>query len=244
MAALSPELRDVAYDMAARSNHPVSRCLAEALARTGRASSPTPSHRGARPRPSLRRNGDVLSPRRARVGGARHAAELRRHPARGRRRARCTPSSRARRCAPAPGASSRRLTADGLRRVAALGRCPRARVAAVAAALGIAPERGARRAFTRGQGSAGRPLDREDTLFIGDGVNDRLAFAAALVRRHPGDRSPGDAGQVRLLPPRRRPRRHRRGAAAARRLRAVVRRNLVISFTYNVLAVTACSAAR
>lgn len=81
-------------------------------------------------------------------------------------------------------------------------------------------------------------LDRRDTLFLGDGVNDSLAFDAALCAGTPAIDRPVMPGKsdffllgegVHAL---------REGLAAAQSLRRTVRRILAISLAYNVVAVS------
>ena len=81
-------------------------------------------------------------------------------------------------------------------------------------------------------------MDHRDTLFIGDGVNDSLAFAAAFAAGTPAVDRPVMPGKSdffllgesleslgELL-------------TAAQSLRSVVRRILALAFAYNLLAVT------
>lgn len=238
---LAPSLRDAAYDMAARSNHPVSRCLAAQLAAEGaRFAADADVVEAAGRGLTLRRNGysyRLGAPAWAAPGAvdapgvtllsvdgvavyAFHTREALRTGAR---------------------QELGRLTAAGYAVWLLSGDAPK-RVAAIAATLGIAPDH-ARGALSPDEKAAlVAQLDREDTLFLGDGVNDSLAFSRALVAGTPAiDRPvlPGKSDFFLLGD----------GIDAigealrvARRLRAVVRRNLAVSVAYNILAVAACFA--
>ncbi len=59
------------------------------------------------------------------------------------------------------------------------------KVDAMASALGIAPENAIAEATPAGKAEWVRRIDRRDTLMLGDGANDSLAFDAALVRGTP-----------------------------------------------------------
>lgn len=228
---LPPALRDATYDMVARSNHPVSRCLAEALASTG-----ARFRDGAEVREepgrglSLARDGHQY-----RLGAHGDATTLfvdgvPAHAFRTRELLRID----ARR-------ELERLQAAGLDVWLLSGDAP-ARVREVADALAI-PLTHARGALSPDDKAAlVEQIDREDTLYLGDGVNDSLAFSRALVAGTPAIDRPvlpaksdffllGDGiGAI--------------GAAlaVARRLRATVRRNLLVSIAYNLVTVAACLA--
>lgn len=111
------------------------------------------------------------------------------------------------------------------------------RVRAAAAALGI-PAANVRASLSpEAKAARVRELDREDTLMVGDGLNDGPSFAAAFSAATPAvDRPvlPGRAdfyflgdGIAAL----------RRALDGARRLRRVVRDNLILAVIYNVGAV-------
>jgi Cu2+-exporting ATPase len=241
LAGLTPLLRDAAYDMAARSNHPVSRCLAEWLAGQGARFSDgalvsEEPGRGLR----MARDGHEY-----RLGAASFAA-----PAAG--------SARGVTVLSVDGAAAHAfLTRESLRvdareelaRLQAAGcavwllsgDAPE-RVRAVAAALGI-PEAHAHGALSPDAKAAlVAQIDREDTLYLGDGVNDALAFSRALCAGTPAIDRPVLPGRsdffllgdgIGAL-----------GAAlrVARRLRATIRRNLALAIAYNAVTVTACFA--
>jgi Cu2+-exporting ATPase len=134
-----------------------------------------------------------------------------------------------------------RLRRDGLDVWLLSGDAP-ARVAAVAETLGLPPDRALPALSPDDKAAAVARIDREDTLFLGDGVNDSLAFARALVAGTPAIDRPVVPGKsdfflvgdgIAALGD---------ALALARRLRRVVRRNLAISIAYNVLTVAACFA--
>jgi Cu2+-exporting ATPase len=241
LGALSPALRDAAYDMAARSNHPVSRCLADALGRAGarfRGDAQVREERGrgltlrrdgheyrlgaaawAAPRSTASRGVTVLA-----VDGAAVYAFFTREALRSDARAELA-----------------RLRAAGCA-IWLLSGDSRARVHAVAEALDIPPDHALAALSPDDKAAAVARLDREDTLYLGDGVNDALAFSRALVAGTPAIDRPVLPGKcdffllgdgIAAV-----------GAAwsAARRLRATVRRNLALSVAYNTLTVAACFA--
>lgn len=246
---LEPAARDALHDLSARSNHPVSRCVAEALARG----------RGA-PAPRFDPDAEVVE-----------------HPGRGVelvREGRRFRLGRLGWAAPAaasgtsPGTSAaifsldevplallevrESMRADARAEVAALqdggaevwlvsGDAPD-RVGAAAAELGIPTERALAAQSPEAKASVVDRLDRGDTVFVGDGVNDSLAFARAFATGTPAvDRPvmPGKAdffllgagiGGV------------RRVLSAAGELRHTVRLILFVALAYNLLAVLACLA--
>ncbi|HEY0712739.1 MAG TPA: HAD family hydrolase, partial [Polyangia bacterium] len=115
-----------------------------------------------------------------------------------------------------------------------------ARVEAVAQSLGIplANAHGGLDPASKARTVA--DLDHEDTLYLGDGINDSLAFDRALCAGTVAvDRPvlPGKAAFFLVgegLAP------LRRGLVEAQRLRRVVRRVFALSLSYNVVAVTIC----
>jgi Cu2+-exporting ATPase len=114
------------------------------------------------------------------------------------------------------------------------------RVQAMARALGVPEERALGGQRPEDKAEAVRRIDRQDSLYLGDGVNDSLAFEAALCAGTPAiDRPvmPGKADFFLLgegLAP------LREALALSRKLRAVVRRTLALALAYNVLAITIC----
>jgi Cu2+-exporting ATPase len=119
-----------------------------------------------------------------------------------------------------------------------------ARVAAAAAALGLDPDLCEGGLTPEAKAARVAELDRDDTLMVGDGLNDSPSFEVAFCAATPAvDRPvlPGKAdffflgdGIAAL----------RRSLAAARRLRQVVRLNLALAVLYNVAAVALCLAGR
>ncbi|MBF5045690.1 heavy metal translocating P-type ATPase [Aggregicoccus sp. 17bor-14] len=240
--ALSHEARDAAFDMVSRSNHPVSRCLAAALSRVGARYSA-----GAR---VVEVAGCGLEMGAWRLGKRGWCTAHIPHPD------------------PLPGGEGTVLTfngqvvavfslreavrADARREVAALqseglgvwlisGDAPE-RVGAMALALGVPAEHALGGQRPEDKAAAVRRIDRQDTLYLGDGVNDSLAFEAALCAGTPAiDRPvmPGKADFFLLgegLAP------LREALALSRKLRAVVRRTLALALAYNVLAIATCLA--
>jgi Cu2+-exporting ATPase len=239
---LSEQARSAAFDMASRSNHPVSRCLAAALSRVGSRYSA-----GAR---VVEVAGCGLESGAWRLG----------------RRAWATAGSTLPHPDPLPEGEGTVLTFEG-QVVAefALREAVRAdarrelcslqaeglgvwlisgdaseRVHALALALGVPVEHALGGQRPEQKAEAVRRIDRQDTLYLGDGVNDSLAFEAALCAGTPAiDRPvmPGKADFFLLgegLAP------LREALALSRKLRAVVRRTLALALAYNALAITTC----
>jgi Cu2+-exporting ATPase len=117
-----------------------------------------------------------------------------------------------------------------------------AKVDRAALALGLPAERAEGDLDPEAKAARVRALDQHDTLMVGDGLNDSPSFAAAWCAATPAvDRPvlPGKADFYFLGD----------GIAAigrslweARRLRRIVRGNLVIAIAYNVVAVGCCAA--
>jgi Cu2+-exporting ATPase len=117
-----------------------------------------------------------------------------------------------------------------------------AKVDRAALALGLPPDRAEGDLDPEAKAARVRALDRRDTLMVGDGLNDSPSFAAAWCAATPAvDRPvlPGKADFFFLGD----------GIAAigrslweARRLRRVVRDNLVIAVAYNLAAIAFCAA--
>jgi Cu2+-exporting ATPase len=232
--------RDAAYNLAARSTHPVSRALAAALERAGARFEPT---------------ADVIELPGAGVEGRFGGALWR--------------LGHARWAAPAGGggagavlsrdgsplatfATREVLRPDAQREVARLeaqgfeiwlvsGDDP-ARVARLARALAIPPERAVGGLAPEEKAALVERLDADDTLYLGDGVNDALAFASAYAAGTPAIDRPvmpgrsdfflvgeGLAPLAEML-------------AGARRLRRLVRRLLAASAIYNLGVVAAALA--
>jgi Cu2+-exporting ATPase len=117
-----------------------------------------------------------------------------------------------------------------------------AKVLAAATALGIDPARAEGGLSPEAKADRVRALDRDDTLMVGDGLNDAPSFAAAWCAATPAvDRPvlPGKAdfyflgdGVAAL----------RRALLAGQHLRRVFRANLAFALTYNLAAVAFCLA--
>jgi Cu2+-exporting ATPase len=109
-----------------------------------------------------------------------------------------------------------------------------ARVASVARTLGIAPERALGGLTPDAKAALIRRLDRQDTLFIGDGINDGPALDAAWVSATPAVDQPSLPARCDIFAVG-----SGTGALAAaldtaRRVRLVTRRNLAVAAVYNV----------
>jgi len=233
---LSPDVRDLTYALAARSNHPVSRCLAAALSSAGarlegRAQVEEYPGQGL----ELLRDGH-----RIRLGAPGWAAPAVPVQA-GLTVLSCDGQPLARFAtveAVRPGVRRvlQRLREAGLD-VWLLSGDDEARVADFARRVELPPERALGGLSPAQKAEVVRRVDRRDTLFVGDGVNDALAFAAALAAGTPAADRPVIPGKSdffflgdnldalgELL-------------GAAHDLRSAVRRILALAFTYNALAV-------
>ncbi len=255
---LDQECRLILGNMVARSNHPVSRALAVALAPPGGAGAPA-SHLEAAgenlrelPGKGLEwhRDGvvyrlgkaDFAAPRKlAGPGGPSKASEPRFTT-----ETLFTGDGRVL----AAFRFSEELKADAAREVAGLraaGYQPfllsgdsAARVEVARRALGIEEARALAGQDPEAKARVVRSLDHRDTLMVGDGLNDSLGFEAALCTATPAvDRPvlPGKADfyflgdGISAI---------RRALGAARRLREVVRDNLIIAVIYNLSVVGLC----
>ncbi|MBS2021754.1 MAG: heavy metal translocating P-type ATPase metal-binding domain-containing protein [Deltaproteobacteria bacterium] len=240
LSALSPEERDAAYTMVVRSTHPVSRCLAPALERLG-ARSPAEAVVHEVP-------GSGLSYQRGehryRLGLPSFAAPQ----VHGLHEERTTVFSRdgvvlsrlETREAARPGAvrSLRELSARGLSVWLASGDS-KERVRAFAAQLEVPSTRVLAEQTPADKAAAVRRLSADGgVLFVGDGVNDSLAFDEALCTGTPAlDRPvlPAKSDFILLgedtsgLPAL---------FAAAREHRRVTRQVLALAFAYNAVALT------
>lgn len=117
-----------------------------------------------------------------------------------------------------------------------------AKTARAAAALGIDPDHAMGAMDPQAKADRVRELDEGDTLMVGDGINDSPSFEAALCSATPAvDRPvlPGKAdfyflgdgiGAI------------RRALSAAKGLRRVTRDNLIFAIAYNLVAVALCFA--
>ncbi|WP_164021334.1 heavy metal translocating P-type ATPase [Pyxidicoccus trucidator] len=241
--ALAPEARDVAFDLTSRSNHPASRCLSAALARVGARFAPearVTEHPGQGV--ELTREGVCWRLGRAPWALAGQGVAP---PVSG-------PVLSREGLLVASFALRESVRSDARREVQALqaegravwlisGDAP-ARVRELAEALGIPTSQALGGQRPEDKAATVASLDSADTLYLGDGVNDSLAFERALCAGTPAiDRPvmPGKSDFFLLG----------EGLASIRealrlslRLRAVVRRLLVLAIGYNVVAVTVCLA--
>lgn len=118
------------------------------------------------------------------------------------------------------------------------------RVQALAETLAIPPAQARGRLLPAEKASAVAALDREDTLYLGDGVNDALAFERAYAAGTPAIDRPVMPGRSDFflvgdgLAP------LAEALAASRRLQRVVRGLLISSAVYNACAVALCLAGR
>jgi Cu2+-exporting ATPase len=261
LAGLSETARDVAYNLAVRSVHPVSVCLASALARAACYDAAARVEEVA---------GQGVEWRRAdgrwRLGRADWAVELATaaggEPLDGVDGA--TPADWVGSLAPAAGLAAGAvlgrdgvavarlelreiLKADARRQVQDLVATGRevwllsgdepTRLAVVARSLGVPPERALGGLTPEQKAAAVERIDRRDTLYLGDGVNDSLAFERAYAAGTPAIDRPVLPGKSDFflvgegLGP------VAQALAAARELRGVVGLLVALSWTYNVAVV-------
>lgn len=237
---LSPELRDAAFDMASRSNHPVSRCLAEALERHGaRFSADAVVEEVFGQGMQLIRDGKTYRLGRASWAAPDEAGEA------------ATVLS-VDESAAARLHTRETVRSDARNEIAAYQRAGKevwllsgddpARVAAFAQRLGI--EEAKVRGGLRPEDKAAlvEAIDEEDTLFVGDGVNDSLAFEKALAAGTPSVERPVLPGKADFF---------LLGAgiggigealALSLHLQRTVRRLICVALAYNLLAIAASMA--
>ncbi|WIG98924.1 heavy metal translocating P-type ATPase metal-binding domain-containing protein [Myxococcus sp. SDU36] len=254
VAGLAPASRDLAFDLVSRSNHPASRCLAAALLREGARFNPE-ARVAELAGQGLELNRDGV---RWRLGRADWATE-----------ARTVDAPRVEVLLSGSGlAAGPVLTRDGVpvaffqlresvrpdarREVQALqdeGRevwlisgDSQGRVSEMAAALGIPTQHTLSGQRPEDKAEAVAKLDAADTLYLGDGVNDSLAFERALCAGTPAIDRPVIPGKSDFFL-------MGEGLSAIRealrwsaRLRQVVRRLLVLAVGYNGVAVSVCLA--
>lgn len=233
---LEPAARDVAYNLAVRSSHPVSLALARALEAAGARYEPAArvEEVPGRGMSLVRDDGAWMLGRAdwALPGDARRVTVLARD---GRE--------------VAPLETREALRSDARRELAALAAGgyrlwllsgdAQGRVDTLARTLGFAPERAQGGLSPEAKAEAVRRLDAQDTLYLGDGVNDALAFEAALAAGTPAIDRPVMPGKSDFflvgegLAP------VQAALTQARHLRRVVKRVLGISLAYNVLAIGA-----
>jgi len=240
LAALEPAVRDVAYNLACRSGHPVAQALARALAASG-----ARYDEAARTTELLGCGVEGRAPAGEglwRLGRADWAA-----PAAGAGRA--TALSRdgqliARfetREALRPDARQQvqALAAAGYETWIVSGDAP-ARVTALGAALGVPPGHVVAGCSPQGKAAALDAIGAPEVLYVGDGVNDALAFERALAAGTVAIERPVLPGRSDFflvgdsLAP------LGQALADARRLQVVVRRVLRIAIAYNAFAVASC----
>lgn len=242
---LSEELRDALYDMASRSNHPVSRAISRALEKRGAKYSPDAEVREV---PGmgmeLRKDGKLF-----RLGRAEWAAEDAAAEEAG------VPAATVLSVDGVAAASFRTketIRSDARREIEALREQglsiwlvsgdTRPKVRAMAEELGIDPDQVRSEMSPEAKAELVDSLDQEDTLFIGDGVNDSLAFSRAFAAGTPAVDRP-------VLPSRSDFFLLGEGIGAIREaielskhLQQTVRRLIGIALAYNLLAISASMA--
>lgn len=232
-ASLGPTARDVAYNLAVRSSHPVSAALAKALEAVGAKYDPAARVEEVPGRGMEWKRSDGAW----RLGRGDWAASS---------NGRATTLSREGAAVavletrevlrPDARTELRRLADQGYAVWLLSGDAP-SRVETLAKSLGLEPGRALGGLSPEQKATQVRALGQNDSLYLGDGVNDALAFEAALAAGTPAiDRpvmpSKSDFFLVGegLAP-------IQSALVEARRLRLVVKRVLGISLAYNVFAI-------
>ena len=229
-AGLVPIARDAAYNLAARSSHPVSGALAKALESVGARYDAT-----AQVEEVQGRGMEWKSWRLGRAdwacSSASRATTLSRdgvHVATLETREVLRPDARS---------EVRALAAQGYSVWLLSGDAP-SRVQSLAESLGLEPSRAIGGLSPEGKATKVKALGHADALYLGDGVNDALAFEAALAAGTPSIDRPVMPGKSDFflvgegLAP------VQSALRASRELRIVIRRVLSLSLAYNVLAIS------
>ncbi|MCB9729064.1 MAG: heavy metal translocating P-type ATPase metal-binding domain-containing protein [Deltaproteobacteria bacterium] len=227
--ALAPRDRDALYQMVARSAHPRSRAILdafslraalpsldlEAIARENPGRGMSLIHRSRHYTLGRSPTGNPRSVALSREGALLAELELEevlRHDAR---------------------REVARLAAQDVETWIASGDTPE-RVAAVARSLGVAPTHARGGLDPEGKAALVSGLDAQDTLFIGDGINDGLAMDAAWVSATPAIDRPSLPARCDLFVVGSGTGALAEALVVARRVRAVTHRNLVIATVYNL----------
>ena len=246
VAALPPEARDAAFNLACRSGHPVAMAVAKALGAAGarydqRVRTAEFMGRGVEGRLADgatwrlgRSDWAFAASGDASLGAPDHRATVLtregRLVARFETREALRPDARA---------QLQALTEAGYEAWIVSGDVP-ARVARLGAVLGLPSHRVLGGCSPEGKAAALDAIGAADAIYVGDGVNDALAFDHALAAGTVAIERPVLPGRSDFflvgdsLAP------LGQALAAARRLRVVVRRVLAISIAYNAFAVTSC----
>jgi Cu2+-exporting ATPase len=246
IAALEPEARDAAYNLACRSGHPVAMALARALGTAGARYDQSARTAEVMGRGVEGRFADGARWRLGRWDWAFASAGAASPPApeqratvlarEGRLVARFETREALR---PDARAQVQALTAAGYEAWIVSGDVP-SRVAALGAVLGLPSHHVLGGCSPEGKAAALDAIGAADAVYVGDGVNDALAFDHALAAGTVAIERPVLPGRSDFflvgdsLAP------LGQALAAARRLRVVVRRVLRISIAYNAFAVTSC----
>ncbi len=252
VTGLTPASRDIAFDLVSRSNHPASRCLSAVLAREGARFTPEArvaehvgrglelerdgvrwrlgradwaTEPGASPRPAVLLSGSGLAagPVLTRDGVPVAFFQLQES---------VRPDARR---------EVQALQAEGRDVWLISGDTP-ARVEEMAVALGIPAEHALGGQRPEDKAAAVAKLDAADTLYLGDGVNDSLAFERALCAGTPAIDRPVMPGKSDFFLLGEGLGAIREALRLSMRLRQVVRRLLALAVTYNVVAVSVCLA--
>jgi Cu2+-exporting ATPase len=237
---LAPESRDVAFDMAARSNHPVSRCLAAALSRAGArfsAGAQVTEHPGLGLE-LLRADGvwRLGAPDWAAPGATSGEGTVLAHDGQ-------------------PVATfvlRESVRADARREIQSLSEAGHEvwlisgdaseRVRTMAEALGVPVRHALGGQRPEDKAEAVARIDQADTLYLGDGVNDSLAFERALCAGTPAIDRPVLPGKSDFFLMGEGLSAIRESLVLSRQLRRVVHRLLGLALTYNVVTVSVCLA--
>jgi len=183
VAALDPAARDVAYDLAARSGHPAARAIARALEAAGARFDPAAAPREV-PGAGLELDRGGARWRLGRAAWAAPAAGGGAGTVLARDGERIADLALVEVARPDAAAELARLAGRGFEIWLLSGDAP-ARVARLAAAVGVPAARALGGLLPEQKAELVGRIDAGDTLYLGDGVNDALAFSRALAAGTP-----------------------------------------------------------
>lgn len=235
LLALPADIRRVAYDLAARSSHPAARAIAAALETSGGAlSADFPSREVPGQGVEVELKGITW-----RLGRRSWASGIvGDDPVLTRDREVVAELGLRETTRPDARAEIRRLTRDGVE-VWLMSGDEQSRVDRLAADLQIPSERAIGGLSAAAKAERVRALDRSDTLYLGDGVNDALAFEASLVAGTPAVDRPVMPGRCDFFLLGEGISALSTAIAGARSLERVTRHLLAAALLYNALAVGA-----
>ncbi len=237
LLALDPATRDVAYNLAVRSSHPVSSLVARELAKQGARYDASAQVTEVQGKGMEWKSGGALW----RLGRSEWAAPLAapRRTALAKDGLELASFLTAEVLRPDAKKELSRLMSHGYE-VWLLSGDSNDRVRALAEKLSIPTERAIGQLRPEDKARQVELLDRQDTLYLGDGVNDALAFERSLAAGTPAIDRPVMPGRSAFFLVGEGLSQIKAALARSEHLRVVVRRVLTVSLAYNVFAVASC----